>query len=615
MSKSSSSSDGAPCWQRARHQHGADLKACELALVEYQADALQARLDTAAAQDQALLRVFVMVRAFLVKRRRVCYGGMAINNLLPKAEQFYGTKDIPDYDVYSDTPIQDAKDMVDALRAAGVPNPEARAGVHVGTFKVYANFVAVLDVTEMPPDVFQCLQATAFPDAKDGLLYCHPMYLRIGVHVELGRPMGDVSRWTKVAERLAMLDVAYPLTDAAAVQRLEDALRAVHTHWPLPLLPPAAPSKSAAAASSSSSSFSTQEHLATAVDVLLHLGGVFNGVLACGVYQELDKQHNASASASSSDSGSGSKKPEVVIVLGASSSATPCMDVLVHDLAAAGGALAAALHCAKGARAAAAEISAAMKAAPPTSDADASQIVAGADPHGCRLVLYPPVLDLVSWRLECVAPDGRRLLAVYDTADECHAYNEVTLTRAMLSAVLGDAAAAALPSSSSRKKKTTMRVANLDAAVTLLGKIAFTPRMQRLDALATARALIALFGRHPLAQRAPWARFQLPCLGDQHGLVEMKLDKVEMRNAFKKQGIQSGAEYDRWFLKYVPGEEEEKEDRAAATKTAKPAASQRRRRKKTTAARNNTKTNRASKPRRSSSSSSSLLSGARWLLS
>jgi ribose-phosphate pyrophosphokinase len=44
-------------------------------------------------------------------------------------------------------------DALAELHAAGVRDVEARSGVHVGTYKVFANFVGVLDVTEMPADL------------------------------------------------------------------------------------------------------------------------------------------------------------------------------------------------------------------------------------------------------------------------------------------------------------------------------------------------------------------------------------------------------------------------------------------------------------------------------
>ena len=43
-----------------------------------------------------------IVEKFIVDNKLICYGGTAINNILPKKEQFYNYKiDIPDYDFFS----------------------------------------------------------------------------------------------------------------------------------------------------------------------------------------------------------------------------------------------------------------------------------------------------------------------------------------------------------------------------------------------------------------------------------------------------------------------------------------------------------------------------------
>jgi hypothetical protein len=529
--KNSAATTPPACWQqqRDRPMGAAAAGECELDLVEHQAEVLQARLDEAAASSVELLHIFARVRAFLVKRRCVCYGGTAINNLLPAAEQFYGATDVPDYDAYSATAIQDAKDMVDELRAAGVSSVEAKSGVHVGTYKVFANFVAVLDLTEMPRDLFDCLQTTAIPDARDGLLYAHPMYLRVGVHVELSRPMGDVSRWSKVAQRLALLDKAYPLTDERENLRLDAALHAAQARYPLPLQQQQQPPLTAYAPPPLAI-----ETTAAAVAALVSLGGAFAGELANRVYSAFDKQQSGGAPAT--------YEPRH----------TPFADVLVPDLVAAAGKMAAVLGAAAPAAERATksamnkkETDAASEAASEAAASDRARVIV-ASTAGTQLLLFPPVLDLVPWRLEIVAADGQRLIAVYET-NACYAYNEVSSSRAL-------AAAGLLQRHQKQPPKKLLRLANMDSAVTLLCIMAFVPRCQRPDALHTARALLALFARHRADQHRPWARFQLPCLGEQHGLVEMRQAKIEALQEFKRRGVKSGAEYDRWFLKYAPAD-------------------------------------------------------------
>ena len=54
--------------------------------------------------------IIEIVELFLKNKKRVCYGGTAINNILPLEAQFYDKKtELPDYDFFSPDPLKDAK--------------------------------------------------------------------------------------------------------------------------------------------------------------------------------------------------------------------------------------------------------------------------------------------------------------------------------------------------------------------------------------------------------------------------------------------------------------------------------------------------------------------------
>jgi hypothetical protein len=156
-----------------------------------------------------------IVEAFIIKKRLVCYGGTAINNILPRAAQFYDrTKDIPDYDFFSSNAIDDAKELADIYHKHGYSNVEAKAGVHHGTFKVFVNFVPMADVSFIHAELMARLRIEAV--VVRGIYYCPPDYLRMNMYLELSRPAGDVSRWEKVALRLMLLDRYHPLKTEGA---------------------------------------------------------------------------------------------------------------------------------------------------------------------------------------------------------------------------------------------------------------------------------------------------------------------------------------------------------------------------------------------------------------
>ena len=57
-------------------------------------------------------KVLNIVRQFIIDKKLICYGGTAINDILPKEQQFYNYEtDIPDYDFFSPNAIEDAKEL------------------------------------------------------------------------------------------------------------------------------------------------------------------------------------------------------------------------------------------------------------------------------------------------------------------------------------------------------------------------------------------------------------------------------------------------------------------------------------------------------------------------
>ena len=85
-------------------------------------------------------QIVKIVEDFLKVKKLICYGGTAINNLLPISDLFY-RKDIElrDYDFYSMNALNHAKELADIYYKIGFEEVEAKAGQHYGTYKVYVN--------------------------------------------------------------------------------------------------------------------------------------------------------------------------------------------------------------------------------------------------------------------------------------------------------------------------------------------------------------------------------------------------------------------------------------------------------------------------------------------
>ena len=143
------------------------------------------------------------------KELLICYGGIAINNILPDDVQFYDYHiDIPDYDFFSTNAMQHAKELATLFLNAGYSNVEAKSAFFHGTYKVFVNFIPIADITQVNDDMFSKVKKHSV--SRNRIRYCDPTYLRMSLHQELSRPMGDTSRWEKIFTRLALLNTHYP---------------------------------------------------------------------------------------------------------------------------------------------------------------------------------------------------------------------------------------------------------------------------------------------------------------------------------------------------------------------------------------------------------------------
>jgi len=182
----------------------------ELEILREAVDLVEKRKGAAVIQDPKVQDIISIVEKFIADKKLVCYGGTAINNILPEDAQFYN-KDIelPDYDFYSDKALDHAKELADIYYKAGYEDVEAKSGVHHGTYKVFVNFTGIADITQMEPALFKAISRDAI--IKKGISYAPPDFLRMAMYLELSRPDGDVSRWEKVQKRLTLLNTHFPL--------------------------------------------------------------------------------------------------------------------------------------------------------------------------------------------------------------------------------------------------------------------------------------------------------------------------------------------------------------------------------------------------------------------
>lgn len=155
-------------------------------------------------------KIISVLEEFLISKKLICYGGTAINNILPKKAQFYDrTKEVPDYDFYTTNGIDDCIELADLYYKKGYKEVEAKSGFHFNTFKVFVNQIPIADITYLEESLFKSLQKESIVIA--GIYYSSPNWLRMNMYLELSRPTGFVERWPKVFKRLNLLNKYCPL--------------------------------------------------------------------------------------------------------------------------------------------------------------------------------------------------------------------------------------------------------------------------------------------------------------------------------------------------------------------------------------------------------------------
>ena len=83
--------------------------------------------------SKTIFSIIEIIEQFIINKNLICYGGTAINNILPKHAQFYNKEyEVPDYDFYSSNALDDAKELADIYFKEGY---DARQNEYVDLVK------------------------------------------------------------------------------------------------------------------------------------------------------------------------------------------------------------------------------------------------------------------------------------------------------------------------------------------------------------------------------------------------------------------------------------------------------------------------------------------------
>jgi len=192
--------------------------AADIAIIDNLADKKKLEMD----HEKLMLinGISDVILPFIRKRRIIVYGGSAFNEILPPAARFYSSDANPDYDCFSINALRDARDLADSLHKNGFNHVHVKRAIHDQTFRVFAEFVSVADISMISKEFYESLLALARRDYDLRRLPFIPApltFLRFAMYNEMSKPRESSRRWHKVFARLALFNKYFPMKASADV--------------------------------------------------------------------------------------------------------------------------------------------------------------------------------------------------------------------------------------------------------------------------------------------------------------------------------------------------------------------------------------------------------------
>ena len=175
-------------------------------------------------------KTYEFIKNFIIKRKKIIYGGFAQNILLKEINidygfyeevdgVFYNWPDVADMEFYSYEPVKDAMELSNELFAAGFKHITCSEGVHEGTYKIYVNFINYCDIAYMPKNIYDELPTII---TKNNFICAHPHFMLIDTYRILNDPLTSYWRIDKSIKRFQTIIKYYPITNETLLNKKID---------------------------------------------------------------------------------------------------------------------------------------------------------------------------------------------------------------------------------------------------------------------------------------------------------------------------------------------------------------------------------------------------------
>lgn len=145
---------------------------------------------------------------FIKKKKRIIYGGYAMNQLITKKDKtddFYGNTRY-DIEFYSPEPLKDSIDIAMFFHNKKYNNISVGEGLHPDTYKLHVEFENICDITYMDKNVYDGVKYITINDYK----FINTEYMLIDAYRTFTDPMTSYFRLQKSLDRIYLILKHYP---------------------------------------------------------------------------------------------------------------------------------------------------------------------------------------------------------------------------------------------------------------------------------------------------------------------------------------------------------------------------------------------------------------------
>lgn len=150
-----------------------------------------------------------IISKYIKDNNMIIYGGNAQNKAIKRIDPkgcFYEENELHDFDTYSSSPIQDAINICNLIYEAGYKNVRLVEAIHIDTYTIKYNELALCDMTYMPKYLIDNVNTYIV----DGFRIIDPYF----AYIDFMRMFNDLTssfRWEKHFNRFNEMQKYYPL--------------------------------------------------------------------------------------------------------------------------------------------------------------------------------------------------------------------------------------------------------------------------------------------------------------------------------------------------------------------------------------------------------------------